>query len=123
MRVCLFLTTGIDCVVCANRCLEEICPVEELLTKCRKNFILFATFNAHCTVHCAVEDFKITSEPQRKVGTILYLAICMISWSGAAIGAAVDAVQCACGDIMSSELIMHFSAKPRLKGGLDKIRK
>ena len=42
--------------------------------------------------------------------------MCMISWSGAAIGAAVDAVQCACEDIMSSELIMHLSAKPRLKG-------
>ena len=47
----------------------------------------------------------------------------MISWSGAAIGAAVDAVQCACGDIMSSELIMHLSAKPRLKGSSDKIKK
>ena len=40
----------------------------------------------------------------------------MISRSGGAIGAAVDAVQCACGYIMSSELIMHLSAKPRLKG-------
>ena len=47
---------------------------------------------------------------------ILYLAMCLISWRGAAIVAAVDAVQCACEDIMSSELIMHLSAKPRLKG-------
>ena len=47
---------------------------------------------------------------------ILYLAMCMISWRAAAIGAAVDAVQCACGYIMSCELIMHLSAKPRLKG-------
>ena len=42
--------------------------------------------------------------------------MCMTSWRGAAIGAAVDAVQCACEDIMSSELNMHIYVKQRLKG-------
>ena len=46
----------------------------------------------------------------------LYLAMCMISWRAAATAAAVAAVQTALGDIMSSELIMHLFAKPRLKG-------
>ena len=45
----------------------------------------------------------------------LYLAICVISWRGAAIGAAVDAVQCACGDIMSGELIKPL-CEAKIKG-------
>ena len=59
------------------------------------------------------EDFNINLSPQ--VGMMLYHAMCTISWRAAAIGAAVDAVQCACGYIMSCELIIHLSAKQRLK--------
>ena len=41
-------------------------------------------FNVHCTVHCTVEDLNVKrSESQRKVGTIPYRTVCMISRVGA----------------------------------------
>ena len=42
------------------------------------------TFNADCTVHCAVGDFNIIfCESRREVGTIPYRTACMISRAGA----------------------------------------